>query len=138
MTIPRHLLPSEISIHAVTCWSMTISLYAVGCSNAIHRFDCREFPVVIGRADDAAIVLDDRWVSRRHCQVEHREDRYILRDLGSKHGTFVNGTKVSEVVLALGDQIDVGLSSFVVKPINSASDSVSASDSAKIALSSHK
>ena len=105
---------------------MTISLYAVGCSNAIHCFDCRAFPVVIGRADDAAIVLEDRWVSRHHCQVEQVDDRYVLRDLGSKHGTFVNGAKVSEVCLALGDQIDVGLSRFVVKPLSSAGDSVSA------------
>ncbi len=60
-------------------------------------------------------MLDDRWASRRHCQLDVINRRIVLRDLGSKHGTFVNGHKVVETELKLGDQIDVGLTSFMLE-----------------------
>ena len=104
---------------------MKVSLRAMGTSNVFGRFVCCQYPVTIGRADNASIVLSDRWVSRNHCQLELVEDRVVLRDLGSKHGTFVNGKKVVESTLNLGDQIDVGLTSFVVEPEQVSADTAS-------------
>jgi predicted component of type VI protein secretion system len=62
----------------------------------------------IGRWEDNDIMVDDRWVSRYHAQIHHEGDRYIIKDLGSKNGTFVNGQRIAEPqVLVDGDQIQV-------------------------------
>jgi len=69
--------------------------------------------VLIGRDPEAAIHLNDPSVSRRHCLIRPEEGRYILRDLNSHNGTWVNGVAVKEHVLAHGDQIAVARSVFV-------------------------
>ena len=83
------------------------------------------FPLLIGRSPEAALLLNDRWVSRLHCQIDEVGGRFVLRDLGSKHGTFVNGQRVTEVPLALGDQIDIGMSRFVVAEEDQAGETAS-------------
>lgn len=72
--------------------------------------DC--FPVLIGRGSDVTLQIDDRWASRRHCMLEVVEGRLVVRDLGSKHGTFVNNQPVQQAVLDSGDVLTVGMSSF--------------------------
>lgn len=62
----------------------------------------------IGRWEDNDIVVDDRWVSRYHARIRREEDHYVIEDLGSKNGTFVNGRRTSEpLVLSDGDQVQV-------------------------------
>jgi hypothetical protein len=71
----------------------------------------------IGRADNCDIVLPKRQVSRQHAQIERRDPAhphdggYLLRDLGSKNGTFVNGEKVQDEPYPLkdGDEIQIAL-----------------------------
>ncbi len=62
----------------------------------------------IGRASDNQIVIPDPNVSRYHARVENLGSRYILKDLASTNGTFVNGTKVDERILKNGDVIMIG------------------------------
>lgn len=65
--------------------------------------------VTLGRSPDATIMLDDPEVSRLHARVSRTPDgNYLLEDLGSKNGTFVNGTRVERRVLAFGDKIRIG------------------------------
>lgn len=67
-----------------------------------------EQPVVsIGRRLDNHIILDDARVSRAHAQLRLRFGRYVLYDLGSTGGTFVNGQRVQECVLRPGDVISL-------------------------------
>ncbi|GIV81189.1 MAG: hypothetical protein KatS3mg051_0543 [Anaerolineae bacterium] len=61
----------------------------------------------IGRRRDNTIVLDDRRVSRHHCQLRFRFGHFVLYDLASRGGTFVNGVRVSECVLRSGDVISL-------------------------------
>jgi len=61
----------------------------------------------IGRRRDNTIVLDDLRVSRQHCQLRFRFGKFVLYDLGSRGGTFVNNTRVSECVLRPGDVISL-------------------------------
>jgi hypothetical protein len=61
----------------------------------------------IGRRRDNTIVLDDRRVSRQHCQLRFRFGEFVLYDLGSRGGTFVNEQRVSECVLRSGDVISM-------------------------------
>jgi adenylate cyclase len=63
----------------------------------------------LGRHPNNSIQLLDKIVSKEHCIVEHREGRFVLRDLGSLNGTYVNGERVrGEMVLKHGDEIALG------------------------------
>ncbi|MSR47474.1 MAG: FHA domain-containing protein [Planctomycetes bacterium] len=64
--------------------------------------------LVIGRVEGADLVLDDKGISRRHCEFERRGDGYVVRDLGSSNGTLVNGDKITERPLVAGDRVRVG------------------------------
>lgn len=66
----------------------------------------------IGRAPDNDLVLDYPQVSRHHCRIVRREQGTFVYDLGSSNGTFVNGHRVKEARLAVGDAISLG--SFVL------------------------
>jgi serine phosphatase RsbU (regulator of sigma subunit) len=68
-------------------------------------------PFVIGRRSSHDLHLDGADVSRDHAQIEQKGDRFLLRDLGSRCGTFVNGDLISERVLLPGDRIHVGRTS---------------------------
>jgi len=62
----------------------------------------------IGRWDDNDVLIPDRWASRHHAEIRHQGTRYVLQDLGSKNGTYVNGKRVSQlVILEDGDRIQV-------------------------------
>jgi hypothetical protein len=65
----------------------------------------------IGRSSDCDIVLPKRQVSRYHAQIERDDGGYLLRDLGSKNGTYVNGQKVYGEPHRLrdGDEIQIAL-----------------------------
>lgn len=71
------------------------------------------FPVVIGRGEVATVRIDDRWLSRAHCELRCENDVLVVRDLGSKHGTFVNGQRISEARLESGDVLAIALCHFV-------------------------
>ena len=91
--------------------SMKLTLHNNGSR---YAFDMGQLPVRIGRSLDAEIRADDRWVSRFHCQIDRVNGDVVVRDLGSKHGTYVNGRPIDETTLTAGDELRVGLSSFVV------------------------
>ena len=64
---------------------------------------------IIGRDPGAAVILDDKSVSRRHARIVISEDGAALEDLGSKNGTQVQGARVeSQTPLSDGDKILVG------------------------------
>jgi pSer/pThr/pTyr-binding forkhead associated (FHA) protein len=66
---------------------------------------------VIGRGETNPIQILDERVSRKHVQIYFNRDkrRYYALDMKSKHGMFINGSKIdNETVLADGDQIRIG------------------------------
>jgi hypothetical protein len=68
-----------------------------------------EAPVTaIGRHPDSDIFLDDITVSRRHVQLVKESDGYLLRDVGSLNGTYVNRERVDEARLHHGDELQIG------------------------------
>jgi FHA domain-containing protein len=74
-------------------------------------------PTTIGRGSDCEIVLADAHASRHHVRLEVRGGVIVLTDLGSTNGTRVNGHRVREVVLGVGDRIELGQSTLrVVQP----------------------
>jgi hypothetical protein len=62
----------------------------------------------IGRHPDSDIFLDDITVSRRHVQLDKDDLGYVLRDVGSLNGTYVNRERVDEVRLHHGDEVQIG------------------------------
>jgi signal transduction histidine kinase len=73
-----------------------------------RRFELPDQPALIGR-ESRALPLSDNTVSRRHAELVPSEESWILRDLGSSNGTYINGLRVTNrYVLKLGDQIRVG------------------------------
>ena len=50
--------------------------------------------IVIGRGAECDVVIKDPKASRRHCQLTRKESAFVLEDLGSRNGTFVNGERI--------------------------------------------
>jgi two-component system, cell cycle response regulator len=65
--------------------------------------------LLIGRADDADVIIDDESVSRHHAKIIRLpHDVFMVKDLGSRNGTFVNQAAIEAHPLSEGDQIQVG------------------------------
>jgi len=64
--------------------------------------------VSFGRAESNTIVLRDAKVSRQHAQIQQQGSEYVVVDLNSSNGTYVNGQRIEEHVLSNGDEIQIG------------------------------
>jgi len=64
--------------------------------------------VVVGRSSSCELVLTDDTVSRRHAELRIEGGRWLLRDLGSSNGTWVNGRRVVEAEVRPGDVLHLG------------------------------
>lgn len=73
-----------------------------------NRFRLSAEVVTAGRHPDSDIFLDDVTVSRRHAEFRLRDGRYVVRDVGSLNGTYVNRDRVDEVAVRTGDEIQIG------------------------------
>jgi serine phosphatase RsbU (regulator of sigma subunit) len=71
-------------------------------------FELGKDEVMIGRLSDSDIVITNPYVSRKHAKIIRRSDTYFVCDINSTHGTFVNGSRVSEQRLLPGDRISLG------------------------------
>ncbi|MBS0212843.1 MAG: GGDEF domain-containing protein [Proteobacteria bacterium] len=67
-----------------------------------------EQPVLVGRAADCGISIQQPGVSRNHCRIWREADAYWIEDLGSTNHTYLNGQMVHRAQLRDGDQISVG------------------------------
>jgi Nif-specific regulatory protein len=71
-----------------------------------------EGPVLIGRQTGASLRIRNAAVSRRHALIERDGDRFIINDLESRNGTFVNDLPVKRCELHHGDRVQIGESQF--------------------------
>ena len=65
-------------------------------------------PFTVGRKVDKDLVIADPRVSRDHAQIMQMGSEFFLEDLGSKHGTFVNGERIQRQKLERGDRLEFG------------------------------
>jgi serine phosphatase RsbU (regulator of sigma subunit) len=72
------------------------------------RVELRPLPFRIGRQPDNECIIRDTRASRVHARILFEHGHYTLEDLGSLHGTFVNGTRVERHALCSGDRIEIG------------------------------
>ncbi|MFW6091978.1 MAG: FHA domain-containing protein, partial [Actinomycetota bacterium] len=76
--------------------------------NAGSRFLLDTDLVKAGRHPDSEIFLDDVTVSRRHAEFRRTSDGYVVTDVGSLNGTYVNRDRIDEVLLSGGDEVQIG------------------------------
>ena len=70
----------------------------------------------IGRADDNQVVLHDNQISRRHAVISFTGAGYVITDLGSANGTWVNGQRIAQpTALRPGDNIRIGTNQLVLQ-----------------------
>ena len=74
------------------------------------RFSLQDGSNIIGRLEESHVIFDDQSVSRRHSDLQWGAQAWTLQDLGSKNGTYVNGSLITEpVVVGHKDFIRVGI-----------------------------
>jgi hypothetical protein len=71
--------------------------------------------LTIGRAEDNDLVARDSRVSRHHGRIVGRRGTLVYVDLGSTNGSRVNGEPVTEVVLGVGDRLEIGETELVLE-----------------------
>ncbi len=71
-------------------------------------------PVSIGREHSSGVVLEDEAVSLRHAVIDQRDGGFLVRDVGSSNGVYVNRTRVVEHRLMDGDIVSIGSHGLVV------------------------
>lgn len=76
-------------------------------------FELSDDDTIVGRGDDANLVLANISVSRHHAQITVSEEKASIKDLESANGTRVNGETVKEAELSNGDEIMLGKYSLV-------------------------
>lgn len=75
-----------------------------------------ERPKIVGRSDDADIIIDDSYASEFHLRVGLQDGEVMLNDLGSTNGTYLNGRRVTvPTVITKGDSIQIGKTIFEVR-----------------------
>ena len=62
----------------------------------------------IGRLPDNSVQIDNLAVSGHHARITWKQDHYIVEDLGSLNGTYVNNERVGKATLKNGDQVKIG------------------------------
>ena len=77
-------------------------------ANAGARFTLDADVTRAGRHPESDIFLDDITVSRRHADFVRSGSGYVVRDVGSLNGTYVNRERIEEAVLASGDEVQIG------------------------------
>src|SRR3984885_4187497 len=72
------------------------------------RMAIEPVPFLIGRQGENNLVLRDNRISRSHARISVANGEYVIEDLESRHGVFLNGQRVKRHVLQDGDRIDFG------------------------------
>ena len=78
-------------------------------ANAGETVSLDEAPILIGRGADAAIRLDDDYVSTRHARIASSGDQWFVEDLGSTNGTYIGSHRLTQpTTLQAGSQVRIG------------------------------
>jgi len=77
-------------------------------------------PITIGRASICDLTLEDDFISSRHLRISMQSNGYVVEDLGSTNGTWVEGERLSEPVLIKpGVRIKMGRNTLTIRKVES-------------------
>lgn len=87
-----------------------------------ERWIIGEQPIVVGRNGHAQVSIEDEGLSRRHFLIAREGEDYVLKDLNSRNGTWVDGRRISAEKLRHNDRIQAGRTLFLFAelPVESA------------------
>lgn len=72
--------------------------------------------IILGRGLNVDLTIQDRQSSRLHCSIEFKKNAWHVSDLKSRNGTFLNGARIQEARLHIGDRIRIGETVLVCEP----------------------
>lgn len=88
---------------------MSLKLTVTLSGRTLERYDFEDQDRIrMGRSEECEVTIDNLGVSRFHAEILKRDGFYVLRDLRSNNGTFVNGRRVDAHNLNNGDEISIG------------------------------
>jgi DNA-binding NtrC family response regulator len=99
---------------AASCWLV------VGRGADARRVRLGEHPVCVGRAPECDVVLDDTAVSLQHCRFEPARSGVLVRDLGSRNGTFLHAARLERALVGSGACLRVGRTELFVHATDAA------------------
>lgn len=104
---PVGLTPDEVAaVHALPPTSALLVMQRGASAGARFLLDAER--TVAGRSTGADIFLDDVTVSRKHAEFVRDGQSFVVRDIGSLNGTYVNRTRIDQSVLRAGDEVQIG------------------------------
>lgn len=86
--------------------------YLVSISNKNQIFEVGDF-LTIGRNPSNSLIMEDGFTSQRHARIEKRGEDYVIKDLRSTNGTYLNETPVLEARLTQNDRVRIGETVYV-------------------------
>jgi pSer/pThr/pTyr-binding forkhead associated (FHA) protein len=105
-TDPGSVDPDQAAVEALESGSALLVVRRG--PNAGSRFLLEVDLVTAGRHPESDIFLDDVTVSRRHAQFVRTAGGYLVKDVGSLNGTYVNRQRIDEAALTGGDEVQIG------------------------------
>ncbi|PJI85582.1 FHA domain-containing protein [Luteimicrobium subarcticum] len=101
------LTSEESSTVAALPWGSALLIMRRGTSTG-ERFLLDADRVTAGRSVHADIFLDDVTVSRKHAEFVREDGQFLVRDIGSLNGTYVNRNRIDQIALATNDEVQIG------------------------------
>src|ERR1051325_7312546 len=83
-------------------------LYLKFENSVLKEITMNQAPTTIGRLPDNTVQIDNLAVSGHHAKISWDQDHYVIEDLGSLNGTYVNNERVGIATLRHGDQVTIG------------------------------
>ena len=87
-----------------------------------HEFVVNRDTFTIGSSDHNDLSIHDSTMSKRHCEISVGQSGYVIRDLDSTNGTFVQGVRISSAHLAPGCEIQLGKTRIIFCPLQDSND----------------
>ncbi len=98
---------------------VTVKLIFTPGSANVEELELTQDEISIGRGSSCNVILNDKKSSRKHAIIRRSGLSFVIKDLGSANGTFVNGIKVEEQELSGDDSISIGDVSFQFQALSS-------------------
>jgi ABC transport system ATP-binding/permease protein len=109
------LVEDPVETVAIVATSVAVTAPSTEPTSSIRiKFDGREFtftgrdPLTIGRNEQSTLHSDDRRVSRVHARLQQEGETWVLTDLGSSNGTYIDGRRVTRVDIRLAVMVKLG------------------------------
>lgn len=99
----------------ITNGEAVLAVVETGDDNLLNKSFAFSSEIVIGRNTGCDIVITDSFVSHRHARIMVLNNQYVLEDMGSANGTFLNGQQLpsrGKSYLQVGDSISIGTVTF--------------------------